>query len=214
MDNFKPEKVEHPDKTSKVEVEKADVKLRELERTRPTHSDASKKELTLENLEPNTTYEKNGFTFQTNDLKRTYRASCHLTPDRIEKASRNPKIQAEVRQEGKKGDVGGHIFAAEFGGPADAFNMFPQNKVFNMGKWSESGWKNIENEWKTDLTENKTVDATVELRSSVHTKRPTELYVSSTVSGVKDGKPEVTSFEYIYNNQAQNQIRYFSAVKR
>jgi len=151
-------------------------------------------------LEPNTTYEKNGYIYQTDSRANTKHVSGPL---HLEKGNRNLTIQNEVRQRGTKGDVGGHIIGAQFEGPSDAFNLFPQNSEFNTGKWSGSGWANMERQWVKELKAGKKVNVSVDLRYGENQNRPTELYVRSDIS---DGK----SYEWVFSNQSRDQIRYFS----
>lgn len=174
--------------------------MRSLERAKHVPSDSTAKAQKVEDLNPNTIYEKNDYTYHTDDLARTTRVSGNL---RLEKGVRNQDIQDEVRSLGVKGDQGGHIIAAQFDGPPDAFNLFPQDSAFNLGKWSKSAWANMEREWAEHLKAGKRVDVSAELRYPGNGRRPDELHVKYDVS---DGK----SRELIFRNQARDQIRYFS----
>jgi len=98
MEQSKPENIERSLKPSRSEVEKAEVNLRAIERAKPTQSDASKDALHVKDVKPNTTYEKNGFTYQTDKLGNTRHASGSL---RLETENRNPGIQKEVSEFGK-----------------------------------------------------------------------------------------------------------------
>ena len=203
MDQPKPEIIERDSAPSRSEVEKAEVNLRALERAQSNQSDNTRTALKVADIKPNSTYEKNGYIYQTDSLARTKHVSGSL---RLEKGIRNSNIQNEVRGYGVKGDHGGHIIGAQFNGPPDAFNLFPQNSDFNAGKWSESAWANMEREWASYLKSGKTVNVSVDLRYGDSSKRPTELYVRYVVS---DGKVR----EIFFQNQANNQIRSFSAEK-
>lgn len=204
MDQVKPENIEKTASVAKADVEKAEVNLRVIERAKPTQSDSSKTALNVKDVRPNTTYEKNGYTYQTDNLARTRQVSGSL---RLEKEDRNPGIQKEVSKLGEKSDQGGHIIGAQFAGSPDAFNLFPQNSDFNSGTWSKSGWANMEREWKSDLKDGKTVNVSVDLRYGDNSKRPNELYVRYEI-------PNGKSRELIFQNQAHDQIRYFSGGNR
>jgi len=200
MEYRKPEAVEHSIESSRAEAIKAEANLRSLERAKQSSTDLPEKAQKVEGLQPNSVYEKNGYTYQTDDLARTARVSGNL---RLEKGVRSQEIQDEVRALGVKGDQGGHIIAAQFDGPPDAFNIFPQDSAFNSGKWSESAWANMEREWAEHLKAGKRVDISAELRYPDNGRRPDELHVKYDVS---DGK----SREFIFRNQDREQIRYFS----
>jgi filamentous hemagglutinin len=204
MEHIKPENIERSIRPSQAEVEKAEVNLRTIERAKSLKLEDSRKDVTVKGVETNATYEKNGYSYKTDNLGRTIHVSGSL---RLEKGIRNPNIQKEVREQyGLKGDEGGHIIGAQFDGPPDAFNIFPQNSEFNAGKWSESGWANMEREWADALKDGKTVNVAADLRYGNDSMRPKEIYVRYDFS---DGK----SSEIIFQNQAHDQIRYFSSGK-
>ena len=164
-------------------------------------NELSKREpLRISELKPNTIYEKNGYIYQTDSRANTKHVSGPL---RLTRGIRNQTIQDKVRERGIKGDIGGHIIGVQFDGPSDAFNLFPQNSELNTGKWSESGWANMERLWVKELKDGKNIKVSIDLRYGENPNRPTEMYVRSDVS---DGK----SYEWVFKNQAHDQNRYFS----
>lgn len=155
MEILKPESVENPSKLAKTEIEKSEVRIRVLER--------SEKELTMKDLIPNTTYEKNGYTYQTDSHACPVRVSGYL---RLEKGERTPQ-QTEIGRMGKLGDEGGHIIGAQFDGPTDAFNIRPQDKIFNHEAYTK-----LETTWKEALEAGKKVKVDIKLQYGDNGIRP------------------------------------------
>ena len=166
MDRSRLENIEKEASIEKADIEKADAKIRALER--------SDKELNIKDLQPNTTYEKKGYTYQTDNHANPIRVSGEL---HLKKAERTPQ-QTEIGRLGKPGDQGGHIIGAQFEGPSDAFNIRPQDASLNHHEYDK-----LESEWVKALNEGKTVKADIELRYAESTIRPDRYIIHYSIDG-------------------------------
>jgi hypothetical protein len=128
-------------------------------------------------LEPNKTYEKNGYTYKTDEAGRSAVISGEI---KLKDGTRNRQMQHDVAKLGDEGDEGGHLIGARFNGPSDAFNLVPQNANLNRGEW-----KAMENEWARAAEANKKVMVEIKPLYYDDTKRPEYFSVTYTIDGVK-----------------------------
>ena len=151
---------------SKVQTEKAEIKIRKLER--------DDKELTIKTVEPNATYEKNGYIYQTDSHACPVRVTGEL---KLGEASRT-KQQGEIGKLGNIGDEGGHIIGAQFDGPTDAFNIRPQDAHLN-----HSDFAKLEHQWARALDNGQKVKVDISLHYSDNTIRPDRYIVKYWIDG-------------------------------
>jgi hypothetical protein len=144
-------------------------------------------ELRPEDLEPNSTYERNGYEYKTDDQGRPTLVSGDL---KLEPGDRT-HLQTEIGHMGLEDDEGGHLIGTRFDGPTDAFNLVPQNSNLNRGEW-----KSMENSWADALAEGKDVKVMVEPIYTNDSIRPDSFDVISQI----DGELVYKSFE----NQASS----------
>jgi hypothetical protein len=144
-------------------------------------------EVRPEGMEPNSTYERNGYEYKTDEMGRTREVSGDL---KLEEGERT-KLQTEVGHMGAEDDEGGHLIGTRFDGPTDAFNLVPQNANLNRGEW-----KAMENSWASDLEQGKDVKVMVTPIFTGDSIRPDSFDVLTQV----DGELTYTSFQ----NQASD----------
>ena len=152
---------------------KSDAKEQLSDRT----EDANQESDYSEKREPNSTYEFNGNTYETDDNGQTYKkngeilpnieytvngntyktdergnkVSCDSTPEYTEDGSRNMKEQKESGgEERQDDDDGGHIIARILGGAEGEENLVPMRRTINRGDY-----KRMENEISKALQEGK-----------------------------------------------------------
>ena len=131
-------------------------------------------EVRPESMEPNSTYERNGYECQTNEFGHTRLVSGDL---KLEEGHRT-HLQTEVGQMGLAGDEGGHLIGTRFDGPTDAFNLVPQNANLNRGEWNA-----MEHSWAENLAQGKDVKVMIEPIYNGNTVRPDSFDVLSQVNG-------------------------------
>lgn len=142
-------------------------------------------------LEPDATYYANNIQYNTNadSLVETVAGEVKAPGNRSK--GQQTKI---AKLYGKEGDHGGHIAATILGGPGEAINLMPQNKLFN-----NSEWKKMENELKKayDDPNVKGVSFKVKLQygEKSYPNRPSKLIVETIIDGkekrrVFKNKPE------------------------
>ncbi len=123
----------------------------------------------IEELRPNTTYEKNGYQFKTDSVGRPKVVSGKLE---LKPGIRSPE-GTRIGKMGIDGDEGGHLIATRFNGPSDAFNIRPQNATLNRG-----AWKTMENDWAKSIVEGKRVEVSINLfYNDIETIRPSRFDV-------------------------------------
>lgn len=169
-------KIENVEKKSieKIEIEKAEAKLRSFERN--TVDGKENGVVKLKDLEPNKQYEKNGYTYQTDNLARPVRVSGYL---RLERGVRTSQ-QSEIGRLGKPDDEGGHIIGTQFDGPADAYNIRPQDKSLNHIEYNK-----LETEWVNAIKTNKTVRVEIEPRYNDSSIRPDRYIIKYWIDGIQ-----------------------------
>lgn len=166
-----------------------------------------------EKREPNSTYEFNGNTYETDDNGQTYKKngeilpnieytvngntyktdehgnkiSCDSTPEYTEDGSRNMKEQKESGgEERQEDDDGGHIIARILGGAEGEENLVPMRRTINRGDY-----KRMENEIFKALQEGKKVTMHVDIEYDGDSSRPSKIRVEYTI----DGKKTVCEFD-------------------
>lgn len=132
-------------------------------------------------MDANTTYERNGYTYETDDHGRVTEVygDLHLGE------SYRTGHQTEVGHMGVEGDEGGHLVGARFEGSPEGVNLVPQDMHLNR-----SDWKMMENEWATALEEGKEVTFDTSLGYDGDDSRPTDFIVTYML----DGEPHVRHF--------------------
>lgn len=131
-------------------------------------------EVQPEDLKPNTTYERNGYEYTTDDQGRPMRISGTL---RLEEGERT-RLQTEVGHMGEEGDDGGHMIGTRFDGPTDAFNLVPQNANLNRGEWNS-----MERGWAEALAQDKDVKVIIEPIYGADGVRPESFDVVTQING-------------------------------
>jgi len=109
---------------------------------------------------------------------------------RLSKSARNCYQQKIAASFGIKGDEGGHIIGAQFGGSVAQINLIPQNWKLNRGK--NSPWAAMEREWADSLSKDHKVTVTIDLSYSDNIHKPAALIVTYTI---EDGRPVKQPFE-------------------
>jgi hypothetical protein len=128
-------------------------------------------------LKPNTTYQANGYQYETDHLGRIKSAEGEL---RIDSGTRNSTHQQRAGLEDRlPEDHGGHLIGHQFGGSGLIDNLVPMNgRLVN-----QSAFKKLENEWKVALSEGKDVYVKVTPRYNGSSSRPSEFIVEYVVNG-------------------------------
>ncbi|RIT61570.1 DNA/RNA non-specific endonuclease [Mycobacteroides abscessus] len=82
------------------------------------------------------------------------------------------------------GDQGGHIFGSQFGGPGEAINLTAMRDTLNSVGNRE--YYNLENDWRSYITEGKKVSVDVEITYPGDSRRPEMYSVRTYVDGNLD----------------------------
>ena len=168
-----------------------------------------------EKREPNSTYEFNGNTYETDDNGQTYKkngeilpnteytvngntyktdengnkVSCDSNPEYTEEGSRNMKEQKESGgEERQEDDDGGHIIARILGGAEGEENLVPMRRTINRGDY-----KKMENEIAKALQEGKEVSIHIDIEYDGDSSRPSKIRAEYTI----DGKKTVCEFDNV-----------------
>lgn len=131
-------------------------------------------EIQPEELDPNSTYERNGYVYATDEFGRTTQVEGTLA---LRPGERSP-LQTEVGHTGLEDDEGGHLIGTRFDGPTDAFNLVPQNANLNRGEW-----KAMENSWADALEKGSDVKATIMPIYTDDSTRPSAFEVVTEIDG-------------------------------
>jgi len=131
-------------------------------------------------IQPNTTYQANGYSFTTDEFGRPTSASGILS---LETGTRTAE-QTRIGKLGDAGDEGGHLIGAQFDGPPDAFNLTPQAGSVNRGAGSE--WTAMEREWADALEAGSevTVQIDVVYEQGLDGLRPTGYNIVYEIDGI------------------------------
>lgn len=191
--------------------DKTDIK----EQLSEQKGDANQEPDYSEKREPNSTYEFNGNTYETDDNGQTYKkngeilpnieytvngntyrtdehgnkVSCDSTPEYTGDGSRNMKEQKESGgEERQEDDDGGHIIARILGGAEGEENLVPMRRTINRGDY-----KRMENEISKALQEGKKVTMHIDIEYDGDSSRPSKIRVEYTI----DGKKTVCEFDNV-----------------
>ncbi|WP_052124500.1 DNA/RNA non-specific endonuclease [Gallibacterium anatis] len=159
-------------------------KERNLETMFPNALDEHQKK----QLEPNTTYETDTATFNTDEKGRVITVIFTPVLNDSPRTAEDKRNTAETKKNGKEDDDGGHIQAHSLGGTSDPFNLVPQNDNLNRGKY-----KALENKFRNALKEGKEVNVEVKLRydDPEYPNRPSHFEVTFVIDGI----PGVETFK-------------------
>ena len=119
-------------------------------------------------LKPNSKYERNGHTYETDKLGRVEIISGELQLGEEVRTAH----QTEVGKMGRENDEGGHWIGKRFKGSPDGVNLFPQDINLNR-----SDWKKMENEWATALEDGQEVETIMYAIYDDDGSRPIGMYV-------------------------------------
>ena len=135
-------------------------------------------------LAPNTDYVVGRYTYTTDATGRVVEARGRVRLDRHDRNTYQQGKAAEVGgiKDAVDGDQGGHLFAAMFDGPGEQINYHPMTRELNGGG---GDWYNMEQEWRTALQQNKSVDARIRAEFDGDSKRPAAFRVTFWIDGKK-----------------------------
>jgi len=132
---------------------------------------------------PLRTIERNGYRFVVDERNRTREAGGRLRLAVQPVRSRSAQSGAG-RPDRLVRDDGGHYIAAQFGGPAEAFNHFAQDRNFNRGAYRE-----LERRWAIDIAKGHKVMVRIVPHYESDSRRPDRLDVYWTVDGEPKWRP-------------------------
>ncbi|MDE5453991.1 DUF4781 domain-containing protein [Bradyrhizobium sp. CSA112] len=135
-------------------------------------------------LVPNTDYVVGRYTYTTDEAGRVVEAGGRVRLNRHDRNTHQQGKAAEVGgiKDAVDGDQGGHLFAAMFDGPGEQINYHPMTRELNGGG---GDWYNMEQEWRTALEQNRTVDARIRAEFDGDSKRPAAFRVTFWIDGKK-----------------------------
>lgn len=133
-------------------------------------------------LEPNTTFEKNGYTYQTDDMGRVVSAEGKLQVKDHQGRKEMPD-RRDVVAHGKMadGDDSGHLIADRFNGSGELENLVPMDRGLNRGDYAK-----LEGSLADAVKDGADVRMKVEPVYSGESNRPDEFRVSYTIDGDKE----------------------------
>lgn len=135
-------------------------------------------------LEPNTVFEKNGYTYQTDDMGRVISAEGKLQVKDHKGRNEMPDTR-DVVAHGKMADSDdrGHLIADRFNGSGELENLVPMEGRLNKGAYAE-----LEGTLADAVKDGADVRLKVEPIYSADSNRPDEFIVTYTIDGEKDIK--------------------------
>ncbi|WP_051379303.1 DUF4781 domain-containing protein [Bradyrhizobium murdochi] len=135
-------------------------------------------------LAPNTDYVVGRYTYTTDETGRVVEARGRVYLNRHDRNTHQQGRAAEVGgiKDAIEGDQGGHLFAAMFDGPGEQINYHPMTRELNG---SGGDWYNMEQEWRTALQQNRTVDARIRAEFDGDSRRPVAFRVTFWIDGKK-----------------------------
>lgn len=133
-------------------------------------------------LEPNTTFEKNGYTYQTDDMGRVVSAEGKLQV-KDHQGRREMPDRRDVVAHGKMADSddSGHLIADRFNGSGELENLVPMDRGLNRGDYAK-----LEGTLADAVKDGADVRMKVEPVYSGDSNRPDEFRVSYTIEGDKE----------------------------
>ncbi|WOH53611.1 DNA/RNA non-specific endonuclease [Bradyrhizobium sp. sBnM-33] len=135
-------------------------------------------------LAHNTDYVVGRYTYTTDEAGRVVEAKGRVRLNRHDRNTHQQGKAAEVGgiKDAIEGDQGGHLFAAMFDGPGEQINYHPMTRELNG---SGGDWYNMEQEWRSALEQNRTVDAQIRAEFDGDSKRPVAFRVTFWIDGKK-----------------------------
>lgn len=128
-------------------------------------------------LESNTTYERNGYLYETDYQGRVVSVTGKLD---LQKGVRDPYEQRRVGHLGKEGDQGGHLIATRFNGSPEGLNLVPQD-----GNLNNNDWKKMEEEWADAINNGKEVQVKIRVQyPDKQSTRPEKFIVDYEIDGL------------------------------
>lgn len=147
-------------------------------------------------LSPNSTYELNGSVYTTDDKGRI--TSCEAKPQRSPENPRDNDAQREAGGNNRKeNDQGGHIVGRDLNGDSGGGNLVAMDSKIN-----QSDYKRMENDVKTSLDEGKDVTTKTEITYDGDSERPDKITVTVTT----DGKDTVYKFDNNIDNSLEEEV--------
>lgn len=162
----------------KNEFAKADI---ESPSDKTYYDDNGEKYREGNSLEPNTTFEKNGFTFQTDNIGRVTSVEGRLETYQSDKNRKMPSMDAVGKGEQKESDIRFHLIAHRFDGPDGIENLVAGDSKLNQGDYAK-----LENSLAEAVREGADVRMKVEPVYSGDSNRPDEFRVSYSIDGDKE----------------------------
>ena len=140
----------------------------------------------LRSPRPNSRYEVNGYTYETDELGRVKKVEGQLV---LETAPRNNYQQGKVGRSGIRqpdgsydrtlSDDGGHLVGSRFLGSGEPINMVPMNAEINQ----RGAWRRMEDEWAEALREGREVRVEITPRYTTPGGRPDRFDVVQWING-------------------------------
>ena len=155
--------------------------LGEIDERKPAFDDNGKLYRVDNDLLPNSSYEINGYHYETDKYGRI--VSVEGTLHMKERDSRLPirdSIEDIGKGDQKEGDDRGHLIGDQFDGSNGLENMIPQDAEVNR-----NGFKNLENELAREVKDGKEVKVEIKLEYQGESRRPEALIVTYSIDGEK-----------------------------
>lgn len=190
-ENIKKELRELPDeigKLSEIEALPDEIEydlqldlLEEIDERKPAFDDNGKLYRVDNDLLPNSSYEINGYHYETDEYGRilSVEGILHMK----ERDSRLPirdSIEDIGKGDQKEGDDRGHLIGDQFDGSNGLENMIPQDAEVNR-----NDFKNLENELAKEVKDGKEVKVEIKLVYEGKSRRPDALIVTYSIDGEK-----------------------------
>ena len=135
-----------------------------------------------DSLEPNTSIEKNGYTYRTDELGRVSSAEGKLqVKDHHSRNDMPDSRDVVARGEMAEGDDRGHLIADMFNGSGELENLVPMNAELNRGDYLK-----LEMTLREAVNDGATVEAKVEPIYSGDSYKPDEIRYTYTIDGDKE----------------------------
>ena len=139
-------------------------------------------------LLPNNSYEINGYTYKTDELKRIVSAEGKLRlKDDRDKLRIKDSMEAVGKGDQKDSDDRGHLIGDQFDGSNGLENLVPQDSNVNRGDF-----KNFENELAKEVRSGNDVSVKVEPIYEGDSRRPSVIVVTYTING--------STYQRFFNN--------------
>ncbi|MGN0295065.1 MAG: DNA/RNA non-specific endonuclease [Lachnospiraceae bacterium] len=132
-------------------------------------------------LLPNSSYEINGYHYETDEYGRivSVKGALHMK-ERDNRLSIKDSIEDIGKGDQKEGDDRGHLIGDQFDGSNGLENMIPQDAEVNR-----NGFRNLENELAREVKDGKEVKVEINLEYKGESRRPEALIVTYSIDGEK-----------------------------